>query len=90
MNKQNRVHSEDSISFSTEPSPEGLQANGDPIKNLPWTHAEIPSITLSAGRAENGLPLGLEFVASFGTDEYMLEWCRALEDRMGEHTSDFS
>jgi Asp-tRNA(Asn)/Glu-tRNA(Gln) amidotransferase A subunit family amidase len=66
------------------PAPEGIQATGDPNMNLPWTHAGMPVITLPAGRAENGLPLGLQFVAPFGADEYLLAWCQMLADRMGD------
>jgi len=54
------------------PAPEGIQATGDPNMNLPWTHAGMPAITLPAGRAQNGLPLGLQFVAPFGADERLL------------------
>jgi Asp-tRNA(Asn)/Glu-tRNA(Gln) amidotransferase A subunit family amidase len=63
------------------PAPEGIHATGDPNMNLPWTHAGMPVITLPAGRAKNGLPLGLQFVAPFGADERLLAWCRALEER---------
>jgi Asp-tRNA(Asn)/Glu-tRNA(Gln) amidotransferase A subunit family amidase len=66
------------------PAPEGIQATGDPNMNLPWTHAGMPVITLPAGRAENGLPLGLQFVAPFGADEYLIAWCQLLADRMGD------
>ena len=64
------------------PAPEGIQATGDPNMNLPWTHAGMPAITLPAGKANNGLPLGLQFVACFGEDEKLLGWCRALGDRV--------
>lgn len=67
------------------PAPAGIQATGDPIMNLPWTHAGMPVITLPAGRAENGLPLGLQCVAPFGADEYLIAWCKVLADRMGGH-----
>lgn len=56
------------------PAPEGLHATGDPAMNLPWTHAGLPAITLPAGRAENGLPLGVQLVARFGADEALLAW----------------
>ncbi len=64
-------------------APAGIQATGDPIMNLPWTHAGMPAISLPAGRAENGLPLGLQCVAPFGADEYLIAWCNMLADRMG-------
>jgi len=60
------------------PAPEGIQATGDPNMNLPWTHAGMPVITLPAGYAENGLPLGSQFVAPFGADEQLVAWCRVL------------
>jgi Asp-tRNA(Asn)/Glu-tRNA(Gln) amidotransferase A subunit family amidase len=66
------------------PAPEGIQTTGDPKMNLPWTHAGMPVITLPAGGAENGLPLGLQFVAPFGADEYLVAWCQMLADLMGD------
>ena len=51
---------------------------------MPWTHAGMPVITLPAGRSENGLPLGLQFVAPFGADENLLAWTQMLADRMGD------
>jgi Asp-tRNA(Asn)/Glu-tRNA(Gln) amidotransferase A subunit family amidase len=66
------------------PAPEGIENSGDPTMNLPWTHAGMPVITLPAGWAENGLPLGLQFVARFGGDEYLAAWCLLLEDRLVE------
>ncbi|MCX5878791.1 MAG: amidase [Deltaproteobacteria bacterium] len=60
------------------PAPEGIQATGDPNMNLPWTHAGMPVITLPAGQAKNGLPLGLQFIAPFGADEELLAWCQIL------------
>jgi Asp-tRNA(Asn)/Glu-tRNA(Gln) amidotransferase A subunit family amidase len=64
------------------PAPEGIHATGDPNMNLPWTHAGMPAITLPAGKAKNGLPLGLQFVAPFDADEKLVAWCRALEGRL--------
>ena len=58
------------------PAPDGLHATGDPNMNLPWTHAGLPSITLPAGQAENGLPLGLQLVGRFGEDEALLGWAQ--------------
>jgi Asp-tRNA(Asn)/Glu-tRNA(Gln) amidotransferase A subunit family amidase len=63
---------------ATGPAPEGLRATGDPAMNLPWTHAGLPAITLPVGRAEAGLPLGLQLVAAFGRDEHLLGWAQQL------------
>ena len=61
------------------PAPEGIHATGDPAMNLPWTHAGVPAVTLPAGVAANGLPLGLQLVARFGADEGLLGWAEMLE-----------
>jgi Asp-tRNA(Asn)/Glu-tRNA(Gln) amidotransferase A subunit family amidase len=61
------------------PAPEGIGSTGDPIMNLPWTHAGVPTLTIPAGRAENDLPLGLQCASAFGTDEQLLAWAQHLE-----------
>lgn len=62
------------------PAPLGLDSTGDPAMALPWTHAGMPAITLPAGRAANGLPLGLQLVAPFGVDERLLAWAQVVRD----------
>ncbi|MCH7811378.1 MAG: amidase [Chloroflexi bacterium] len=64
---------------ATGPAPEGLASTGNPAMNLPWTHAGLPTITLPAGRAANGLPLGLQITARFGADEALLGWAEEME-----------
>ena len=58
-------------------APEGLDSTGDPVMNLPWTHAGLPALSLPAGDHE-GLPLGLQVVGRFDDDERLLAWARAL------------
>lgn len=60
------------------PAPEGIESTGNPIMNFPWTHAGLPTVSLPAGRAENGLPLGLQCSARFMTDEHLLAWAGPL------------
>jgi Asp-tRNA(Asn)/Glu-tRNA(Gln) amidotransferase A subunit family amidase len=62
------------------PAPAGIHATGDPNMNLPWTHAGLPALTLPAGVAENGLPLGLQLVGRFGEDERLLAWGEQLTE----------
>jgi Asp-tRNA(Asn)/Glu-tRNA(Gln) amidotransferase A subunit family amidase len=69
---------------ATGPAPAGLQATGDPNMNLPWTHAGMPVMTMPAGRARNGLPLGLQLVARFGADEQLVAWATQLVERVPE------
>jgi Asp-tRNA(Asn)/Glu-tRNA(Gln) amidotransferase A subunit family amidase len=60
------------------PAPHGLSSTGDPNMNLPWTHAGMPAVTLPAGNASNGLPLGMQLVARYGEDEELLDWADRL------------
>lgn len=50
------------------PAPRGLESTGDPVMNLPWTHAGLPAVSLPAGRVGR-LPLGLQCVGAFGREE---------------------
>ncbi len=65
------------------PAPEGIERTGDPAMSMPWTHTGLPSITLPVGRATNGLPLGLQLIAPFMSDEKLLCWARDLESVVG-------
>jgi len=60
------------------PAPVGLQATGSPNLNLPWTHTGMPALTVPAGVAANGLPLGLQLVARYGADEALLSWASQI------------
>ena len=62
------------------PAPEGIHATGDPIMNLPWTHAGMPAVTLPAGQSGDGLPLGMQLVAAFWEDERLLAWAKIVVD----------
>ncbi|MCR4442632.1 MAG: amidase [Peptococcaceae bacterium] len=65
---------------STGEAPAGIESTGNPIMNLPWTHAGLPTVTLPAGRGKKGLPLGLQFSARFMADEMLLAWAVKLEE----------
>jgi len=62
------------------PAPEGITSTGDPAMNLPWTHAGLPAIGLPAGRAANGLPLGLQVAGTFMADEQLVAWARPMAE----------
>lgn len=61
------------------PAPRGLESTGNPVMNLPWTHAGLPTLTLPAGKNPDGLPLGLQVTAGWYQDEKLLHWAKALE-----------
>ena len=54
-------------------APQGIGATGDPMMNMPWTHAGLPALSLPAGPGRLGLPLGLQLVARYGQDEALLQ-----------------
>jgi Asp-tRNA(Asn)/Glu-tRNA(Gln) amidotransferase A subunit family amidase len=62
------------------PAPEGIHTTGNSVMNLPWTHAGLPTLSLPAGRAENGLPLGLQCVGAFMADEQLVAWAADLAE----------
>lgn len=65
-------------------APQGLDSTGDPVMNLPWTHAGMPAINLPAGDNPIGLPLGLQVTARFHADELLLGFAGEIEAAMGE------
>lgn len=69
---------------TTGPAPEGLASTGSPLMNLPWTHAGVPAISLPAGSAANGLPLGFQCVGCFTQDEHLLAWAEPIARVLGQ------
>ena len=67
---------------ATGPAPEGLASTGDPAMSLPWTQAGMPAVTIPAGRATNGLPVGLQCVAPRMRDRSLLRWAVELEQAL--------
>jgi Asp-tRNA(Asn)/Glu-tRNA(Gln) amidotransferase A subunit family amidase len=66
------------------PAPEGIDSTGDPVMNLLWTHTGMPVVSLPAGRAANGLPLGLQVIGRFNTDETLLAWAEPLSAALAD------
>lgn len=60
------------------PAPRGIDSTGDPVMNLPWTHAGLPTVALPGTTSATGLPLGVQCAAPFGADERLLEWSHEL------------
>jgi Asp-tRNA(Asn)/Glu-tRNA(Gln) amidotransferase A subunit family amidase len=61
------------------PAPLGLESTGDPVMNLPWTHAGVPTLVVPAGATADGLPMGLQIAGAFGGDEGVLAVGALLE-----------
>jgi Asp-tRNA(Asn)/Glu-tRNA(Gln) amidotransferase A subunit family amidase len=64
------------------PAPEGLYSTGDPVMNRPWTHAGMPVATVPAGRAANGLPLGMQCIGRAGDDAWLVAFANQLSQEL--------
>lgn len=60
-------------------APAGLGSTGDPVMNLPWTHAGLPTIGLPTGANPMGLPFGLQLTGRWQSDEHLLGWAVQIE-----------
>ena len=60
-------------------APAGLASTGDPVMNLPWSHAGVPTVTLPSGLAANGLPFGLQLAGRWYKDEHLAGWAPRLQ-----------
>ncbi len=63
-------------------APEGIDSTGDPVMNLPWTHAGLPTVTVPASTTDEGLPLGVQFAGRLGADEDVLRWSHGVSDAL--------
>lgn len=68
-------------------APAGLDSTGDPVMNLPWTHAGLPVVGLPSGKTATGLPLGVQLAGRFGADDAVFGVALAVEQALAEVTS---
>jgi Asp-tRNA(Asn)/Glu-tRNA(Gln) amidotransferase A subunit family amidase len=61
------------------PAPKGLDATGDPVMCLPWTQIGYPAINIPTTKNEEGLPMGLQLVGAWNSDESLLAWAPDIE-----------
>ncbi len=56
------------------PAPRRFAGTGDPVMNLPWTHAGLPALGVPAGHNAEGLPMGLQLAGRWLADEELLSF----------------
>lgn len=57
---------------ATSAAPFGLEFTGSPLMSLPFTNAGLPTISVPITSDSQGLPIGIQLVAGFGCDEFLL------------------
>ena len=60
-------------------APRGLDSTGDPVMCLPWTQIGFPAINIPTTKNEDGLPMGLQLVGKWNSDESLLAWAEDIE-----------
>jgi Asp-tRNA(Asn)/Glu-tRNA(Gln) amidotransferase A subunit family amidase len=63
-------------------APRGLESTGDPVMNLPWTHAGLPTLSIPAVENSEGLPFGLQIAGGWWEDERLLAWSLGIEQAL--------
>ena len=63
-------------------APSGLAWTGDAIFNLLWTALHVPCVTIPAGTGPEGMPLGIQVVATRNNDARCLQAALWLADRL--------
>ncbi len=75
------------VDFIVTPSapgeaPEGVQSTGSSLFNRVWSLLGWPALHLPTGRADNGLPVGVQWVARPDQDHALLAWAARLHPRI--------
>ena len=60
-------------------APKGFASTGNPVMNVPWTHAGLPVLCLPMDTVRNGLPLGVQVAGRFGCDAELMALAPLLE-----------
>jgi len=60
-------------------APKGFVSTGNPVMNVPWTHAGLPVLCLPMDTVRGGLPLGVQTAGRFGCDAELMALAPLLE-----------
>nr|HIL75142.1 amidase [Rhodospirillales bacterium] len=67
---------------ATGEAPLGLSSTGDPIFCSLWSYLGVPAVNVPLMEGENGMPLGVQVVSSFGDDARLLRSARWLASKV--------
>ncbi len=65
---------------TTGPAPSAA-TTGDPLFNVPWSYTGLPSLSLPAGQAADGMPISIQLIGSRWCEAELLRagaWCEAI------------
>ncbi|MBI4192582.1 MAG: amidase [Betaproteobacteria bacterium] len=65
---------------ATGEAPQGLETTGKSVFNRMWTALHVPTVTIPVFKGPSGLPMGLQLVGAFGSDQKLLA-CAAWAHR---------
>ncbi len=68
---------------SIPPPPRSAGSTGDPSFQAPWTMLGTPSISLSTGLSDSGLPIGIQLVGRRGEDSSLLSIAAWIDSVLG-------
>jgi Asp-tRNA(Asn)/Glu-tRNA(Gln) amidotransferase A subunit family amidase len=63
------------------PAPEGLESTGPPVFQVPWTLADLPTLSLPLDLDPGGLPLGIQLTGPPGDERGLIAagcWLESL------------
>jgi len=63
-------------------APKGIDDDGNPVMNLPWTYAGVPVVSLPVGSMDVGLTVSIACIGRFGRDESLLAHGEYINDTL--------
>jgi Asp-tRNA(Asn)/Glu-tRNA(Gln) amidotransferase A subunit family amidase len=66
-------------------APVGYQETGDSSLTGLWSYAGLPALSLPVLDGPDGMPLGVQLVATPGRDEFLLDWATHVETALDRH-----
>jgi Asp-tRNA(Asn)/Glu-tRNA(Gln) amidotransferase A subunit family amidase len=73
-------------SATTTPAP-SAETTGNPAFNSPWSYTGLPTVSVPAGRAADGLPLSIQLIGRAWDEATVFAaaaWCESRLPPLGE------